>query len=334
MKILKTLKLRNLQNYTLEPVSYYIKSFDNTYRGMSMHHHQYFEIMYAHSGSFTLEIFKENESPKLKTFSIQPGQIIILDSFTFHRIVIPPHTSAIIYNIEFNPREFNEYNPFNVNSVLKVDFSALFTETNFRRLSLGNDGYAIVNDTHHVDSTFKELVLMLTDGISSLEQACTVMIAELNLFTEISKCLETTGGSLSYIRKTNNFIQENFRQKITMDQIADFVGINKAYLQRQYKKYTGQTILKSINTLRVQRAANLLRNTNLPIQKIALQVGFSNKNHLDYEFKKVMGFPPSDYKNSFIKSTIDHHYENYDSASIHISSTSATNNSLFYTVKN
>lgn len=91
MKILKTLKLRNLQNYTLEPVSYYIKSFDNTYRGMSMHHHQYFEIMYAHSGSFTLEIFKENESPKLKTFSIQPGQIIILDSFTFHRIVIPPH---------------------------------------------------------------------------------------------------------------------------------------------------------------------------------------------------------------------------------------------------
>lgn len=161
---------------------------------------------------------------------------------------------------------------------------------------------------------------MLTDGISSLEQACAVTIAELNLFTEISKCLETTGGSLSYIRKTNNFIQENFRQKITMDQIADFVGINKAYLQRQYKKYTGQTILESINTLRVQRATNLLRNTNLPIQQIALQVGFSNKNQLNYEFKKVVGLPPSDYKRSFIKSTIDHHYENYDSASIQVAS--------------
>lgn len=320
MDVSKALKLKDLQNYTLEPVSYYMKTFDDMFEGMGMHQHQYFEIMYSHSGSFTLEIFKENESPKLKTFSIRPGQIIILDGFTFHRIIISPHTSAVIYNIEFNPREFDEYNPYNVNSVLKVDFAALFTETNFRRISLSNDGYAVVNDTHQVDSTFKELVLMLTDGISSLEQACAVTIAELNLFTEISKCLETMGGSLSYIRKTNNFIQENFRQKITMDQIADFVGINKAYLQRQYKKYTGQTILESINTLRVQRATNLLRNTNLPIQQIALQVGFSNKNQLNYEFKKVVGLPPSDYKRSFIKSTIDHHYENYDSASIQVAS--------------
>lgn len=203
MDVSKALKLKDLQNYTLEPVSYYMKTFDDMFEGMGMHQHQYFEIMYSHSGSFTLEIFKENESPKLKTFSIRPGQIIILDGFTFHRIIISPHTSAVIYNIEFNPREFDEYNPFNVNSVLKVDFAALFTETNFRRISLSNDGYAVVNDTHQVDSTFKELVLMLTDGISSLEQACAVTIAELNLFTEISKCLETTAvPSLISVRQT------------------------------------------------------------------------------------------------------------------------------------
>lgn len=128
---------------------------------------------------------------------------------------------------------------------------------------------------------------MLTGGVTSLEQACAVTIAELNLFTEISKCLETGNfGSLSYIRKTNTYIQENFRRKITIDQIAEWVGINKAYLQRQYKKYTGQTILESINTLRVQKATNLLSNTNLPIQQIALQVGFKNKNQLNYDLRK------------------------------------------------
>ena len=89
-------------------------------------------------------------------------------------------------------------------------------------------------------------------------------------------------------------------------------------MQRQYKKYTGQTILESINTLRVQKATNLLSNTNLPIQQIALQVGFKNKNQLNYEFKKVVGIPPSGYKRSFLKNTIDHHYDCYDSSSIQV----------------
>ena len=319
MEKIKSLKFKDLQNYALEPVSYYMKTFDDSFEGMGMHQHQYFEIMYAHSGGFTLEIFKEEESPQLKRIPIRPGQFIVLDGFTFHRIVIEPHTCAVIYNIEFDPKEQDEYNPFNVNSVLKVNFAAMFTETNFKRIALGEEGYAVVNDSHQVDSTFKELVLMLTGGVTSLEHACAVTIAELNLFTEISKCLETGNfGSLSYIRKTNTYIQENFRRKITIDQIAEWVGINKAYLQRQYKKYTGQTILESINTLRVQKATNLLSNTNLPIQQIALQVGFKNKNQLNYEFKKVVGIPPSGYKRSFLKNTIDHHYDCYDSSSIQV----------------
>ena len=313
------LKLKDLQGYTLEPVSYYMKTFDDDFEGMGMHQHQYFELMYAHSGSFTLNIFKENETPQVKSFVIRPGNFIVLDSFTFHQIVISPSAPAVIYNIEFNPRRQDEYNPFNVNSVLKVNFGALFTETNMRRVALGEEGYMIVNDSRQVDNLFKELVLMLTSGVDSLEQACAVTLAELNLFTEIAKCMEATGGgSLSYIRKTNHYIRENFRRKVSVDQIADFVGINKAYLQRQYKKYTGQTILETINTLRVQKAAALLANTNLPVQQIAVQVGFANKNQLNYEFKKVVGMTPSDYKRSIIRSTIDHHYESYDSFSIQI----------------
>lgn len=318
MEKTKGLKFKDLQNCVLEPVSYYMKTFDDSFEGMGMHQHQYFEIMYAHSGNFLLEIFKEEES-QLKRIPIRPGQFIVLDGFTFHRIVIEPHASAVIYNIEFAPKESDEYNPFNVNSVIKTDFAALFTKTNFNRVALGEEGYAVVGDSRQVDSAFKELVLMLTGGIDSLEQACAVKIAELRLFTEISQCLETGGvGSLSYIRKTNTYIQENFRRKITVDQISEQVGINKAYLQRQYKKYTGQTILESINTLRVQKATELLSNTNLPVRQIALQAGFKNKNQLNYEFKKIVGSPPSSYRSAFLKSTVDHHYDRYESSSIQV----------------
>ena len=42
MDVSKALKLKDLQNYTLEPVSYYMKTFDDMFEGMGMHQHQYF----------------------------------------------------------------------------------------------------------------------------------------------------------------------------------------------------------------------------------------------------------------------------------------------------
>lgn len=317
----KPLKFKDLQNYALEPVSYYMKQFDcDTYPGMGMHQHQYFEIMYAYSGSFTLEIFNPEERTPLKRLLIRAGQFVVLDSFVFHRLVIDSNQSSFVYNIEFNPRDMNDYNPLGVNNIVKINFGALFTETNFKRIAFDKNNYAVLNDSHQVGSFFQELIRLLTNGIRSTEDACAMTLAEVNLFTEISKCLNPGNvGSLPYIRKTNAYIHENFKRKITMEEIAENVGISKAYLHRQYKKYTGQTILEYINTLRIQKAANLISFSALPIGQIAVQVGFSNKNQLNYEFKKVLGMTPSEYKRSDL-SSVDHHYAFYDSVSISLPS--------------
>ena len=69
------LKFCDIQNHALEPISYYMKTFDESYPGMGMHTHPYFEIMYASEGSFFLDIYDEKQSSDFKRYNIKKGQI-------------------------------------------------------------------------------------------------------------------------------------------------------------------------------------------------------------------------------------------------------------------
>ena len=103
-------------------------------------------------------------------------------------------------------------------------------------------------------------------------------------------------GEISYIRKANAYIMDNYNRKITIDEIAKYVDISKSYLEHQYKKQMGQTILSFINVLRVQKAGKLLVNSNASINDIAVAVGYKDKNQLNYEFKKIIGITPREYR--------------------------------------
>ncbi|MBR4419616.1 MAG: helix-turn-helix domain-containing protein [Clostridia bacterium] len=308
------IRFRDIQNEALEPISYYMKTFDHTYPGMGMHQHPYFEIMYASSGSFFLDIYDEKRKPALKRYTIHKGQIIILDAFVFHRILLDENKDAVIYNVEFMPRSQEQYNPFGVHSIISLNYANVFNNTNFKYVTNNPLGYVVATDTHQVGRSFKNLIILLSNEIKSVENACAVFSAQLSLFIEISKCLSLNSTqSVHYIRKTIAYIQENFNRSFSIDDIVAHVGISKAYLQRQFKQQTGTTILEAINNLRVQKAAELLVTTNMMIKDIATQVGFSSKNQMLYEFKRVFKITPLEYKHLNNKSTIDHHYVQYTS---------------------
>ena len=248
---------------------------------------------------------------------IQPGQLVMLDSFTYHRIYIEPNKTTLVYNIEFEAKSTLSYNPFNINSFLTINYGNLFTQLNFCQANLSENGYIVTNDVSQVTNTFRKLILLVSSGMNTLEQACNVTLTQFNLFTEISKCLTPIAkGVFTYIRKANAFIQQNFQQKINVKQIAEYVGINHSYLQRQYKQYTGQTLLEAIHFLRIQKATSLIVSTNLPVSQIASRVGFNNGKQLSYAFKQLMNVTPSEYKQTAMQSTVDHHHENYDSTHI------------------
>lgn len=315
---MKNIRFKDIGNYTLTPLSYYIKKFNSNFY-MGLHNHGYFEIMYAKTGAFHVEIATNpNNSEEFFTVTVNQGSFIFLDSYLFHRLKISQ--DATIYNIELEPTLPENNNPFNVNAVLPINYSALLTKTQLSIIANNTNGYMVVPNLSNVDSTMHNLILLLTKQANRLEDACSIRLALFSFFNEISKSLALFKDNDAYFtRKIYIYIKNHLNQKITLEQIANNVGYHKAYLTSQFKKLTGKTVMQLVCSMRISKSLQLLRDTNLSISEISKQVGFSSYTQMVYSFQKIVGISPSNCRKHFINDEIAHSSNKHQSTSVRIS---------------
>ena len=93
-----------------------------------------------------------------------------------------------------------------------------------------------------------------------------------------------------------DILHKNPREKISLNELADKIGVNVYYMCHVFKRKTGLTILEYINSTKLLYAKNMLLNTSKNIAEIALDCGFSDSSYFTYSFKKSEGIPPSKYR--------------------------------------
>lgn len=101
------------------------------------------------------------------------------------------------------------------------------------------------------------------------------------------------------VTEVNEYINTRFKEKIRLDDIADFVGFNKSYLARIYKKNTGYTVWKRIGFLRSEYAKHLLETSSESIEEISQMCGFENNSYFRNLFKSHTGLTPAAYRRKF-----------------------------------
>ena len=100
-----------------------------------------------------------------------------------------------------------------------------------------------------------------------------------------------------HINKAIAYTLKNYTEPLTLEEMADYLGLNKCYFCQLFKRETGKTYSQFLNELRIEKSKELLENTNLSILDIALTVGYNNQNHYSMAFKKLTGTTPKNYKN-------------------------------------
>lgn len=98
------------------------------------------------------------------------------------------------------------------------------------------------------------------------------------------------------INKAMAFIKENYNKPLGLQQVADHVHVNSSYLSRLFSKETGSTFIDVINKLRIEKAKELLLNTNLKTFEVANEVGIQDSTYFIRLFKKYTNQRPQDYK--------------------------------------
>lgn len=112
-----------------------------------------------------------------------------------------------------------------------------------------------------------------------------------------------TGERISdeYIKEAVHFIEQNFHNDITVEDIATFCNISRGYLSRLLKKHTGQSPQQLLLSYRMSKAAQLLQLTKLSIGDIGEAVGYSNQLHFSRAFKNIYGVSPLKWRQNLNK---------------------------------
>ena len=102
-----------------------------------------------------------------------------------------------------------------------------------------------------------------------------------------------------YIRHALQYIRGHLVEPLTLEQIADHVGISKYYLCRLFRSYTGATMISVIQTMRCASAQRLIEE-GTPVGTAALACGFENLSYFTRTFKRIMGCMPSSLRKTTV----------------------------------
>jgi len=98
------------------------------------------------------------------------------------------------------------------------------------------------------------------------------------------------------LQDVKDYLDQHYQDKITLEGLADLFYINKFYLTRIFKEQFGLSVNNYLQMQRITHAKQLLRFTELPIEKIGQECGMADANYFSRVFKKVEGMTPGEFR--------------------------------------
>lgn len=103
------------------------------------------------------------------------------------------------------------------------------------------------------------------------------------------------------VRKAQEYIEQNFAEKITVDQLADMLALGRRSLERRFKKATSNTVVEYIQRVKIEAAKKSLETSRKNVNEVMFEVGYSDTKAFRTVFKKTTGLSPVDYRNKYNK---------------------------------
>ncbi len=103
------------------------------------------------------------------------------------------------------------------------------------------------------------------------------------------------------IKRAIQYIDDNYSKKVSLEDIAGYVGISKYYFSVLFKKEQGRTFSSYLNSVRIDKAKQALKNPQATINDIVYEIGFNDPQYFSKTFKKYTGMTVTEYRSKYDK---------------------------------
>ncbi len=101
------------------------------------------------------------------------------------------------------------------------------------------------------------------------------------------------------IKKAQEYIERNYQDKITVDQLAGMLALGRRNLERRFKKATANTVVEYIQRVKIEAAKKQLESGRKNVNEVMYDTGYSDEKAFRTVFRKITGLSPLAYKNKY-----------------------------------
>ena len=106
------------------------------------------------------------------------------------------------------------------------------------------------------------------------------------------------------IRKAQEFIEKNYQEKITVEQLTSLLSLSRRNFERRFKKATSNTVVEYIQRVKIEAAKKGLETSRKNVNELMYDVGYNDTKAFRTVFKKITGKSPIDYRNKYNREAI------------------------------
>ena len=233
---------------------------------------------YIISGTGTL--MADNAKGETQTYSIKSGQGFLIFPGQITTYIADQNLPWEYVWIEFDGLRVKEAIDL---TELSVNTPVYHSHSKDLREQLMNEMLYIV---HHAKESPFHLIGHLYLFLDYLTQSA-----------KSTKLVQSSKMSDYYIKEAINYIEQNFQNNITIEDIAAVCGINRSYFGKIFRNSIGRSPQEFLMNYRMVKATELLKLTSLSIAEIGSAVGYENQLHFSRAFKTIYGISPREWRN-------------------------------------
>ncbi|HEX9600977.1 MAG TPA: helix-turn-helix domain-containing protein [Mariniflexile sp.] len=106
------------------------------------------------------------------------------------------------------------------------------------------------------------------------------------------------------IKKAQDFIEKNFQEKISIDDLTALVSVGRRSFERRFKSATNNTVLEYIQRIKVEAAKRSFENSRKNMSEVMFDVGYTDTKAFRTVFKRITGLTPIEYRNKYNKMAV------------------------------
>ena len=137
------------------------------------------------------------------------------------------------------------------------------------------------------------------DDINTEEEVHRLHDAMVMDYTEKMRKYFRSDTNSKHINACKEYIYSHIKERITIEDLADVLGVSASYLSRLFKKEVGVSVSSYIRKRKIEMAKNLLRFSDYSMIEIANRLSFSSQSHFIQQFREVEGITPKRYRDEY-----------------------------------